>query len=92
MSKWVPSRDGLSLPSRKGSGVPATRVRYSEAFKRQEVSELEGGRQCRAHGIGGTFTVARWVRRYGTEDLLPGNVRVETLKERDELSEARKRI
>lgn len=36
--------------------------------------------------------MARWGRRYGTEGLLPGNVRVEALKERDELREARKRI
>ena len=78
--------------------MPATRVRYSEAFKRGIVSELEKGRHsslnavCRAYGIGGTLTVARWVCRYGAEDLLPKNVRIETLKERDELKEARKRI
>lgn len=36
--------------------------------------------------------MARWVRKYGSEDLLPRNVRVETMKERDELAEARKRI
>jgi len=72
--------------------MPVTRVRDSEAFKRQEVSELEDGRQCRTYGIGGTFTVARWVRRYGTEDFLPGDVRVETLKERDELREAQPRV
>ena len=36
--------------------------------------------------------MARWGRRYGTEDLLPGNVRVETLKERDELREAQPRV
>ena len=75
-----------------------TRVRYSEAFKRQVVLELEQGRHrslhsaCRAYGIGGTMTVSNWVRLYGCEDILPKNVRVETLKERDELKEAKKRI
>jgi len=78
--------------------MTVTRVRYSEAFKRQVVTELEQGARgslnavCRVYGIGGTATVASWVRRYGREDLLPKNVRIETLKERDELKEARKRI
>lgn len=78
--------------------MPVTRVRYSEAFKRQIVQELEQGkhgslnRVANAYGIGGMSTVARWVREYGREDLLPKNVRVETMDERDELKEARKRI
>jgi transposase len=78
--------------------VAATRVRYSEAFKRGVVCELEQGRRgslnavCRAYGIGGTATISRWVRRYGREDLLPKNVRIETVNERDQLAEARKRI
>ena len=75
-----------------------TSVRYSEAFKLQVVDELERGKHGsiegarRAYGIGGNNTVPSWVRRYGREDLLPKNVRIETLKERDELKEARKRI
>ncbi len=75
-----------------------TRVRYSDAFKRQIVEEVESGRHgslnvvVQTYGIGGTSTVARWIRQYGREDLLPKTVRVETLKERDKLKEARKRI
>ncbi len=71
---------------------------YSEAFKRQVVSELEQGKHVslwaarRAYGIGGTTTVTGWVRKYGSKDLLPKRVRIETLKERDKLLEARKRI
>ena len=78
--------------------MAVTRVRYSEAFKRQVVDELGRGkhgslnRVAHAYGIGGMATVARWARKYGREDLLPKNVRVETLDERDELKEARKRI
>ena len=74
------------------------RVRYSEAFKRHLVVEFESGRHvslngaCQVYGIGATATVARWLRQYGREDLLPKTVRVETLKERDKLAEARKRI
>ena len=75
-----------------------TVIRYSEAFKRQVVGELERGkhasfeRASRAYGIKGTMTVSKWVRKYGREDLLPKRVRIETMKERDELKEARKRI
>ncbi len=73
-------------------------IEYSEAFKRQVVGEIEGGkygspgRASRAYGIGGATTVQKWVRKYGREDLLQKRVRVETMKERDELKEARKRI
>ena len=73
-------------------------VRYSEAFKRQVVGDLERGKHSsiegarRAYGIRGSTTVSLWVRKYGREDLLPKKVRIETLKERDELAEARKRI
>lgn len=75
-----------------------TSIRYSEAFKRQVVDELERGKHSsiekarRVYGIRGSMTVWGWVRKYGREDLLPKRVRVETLKERDELKEARKRI
>jgi len=75
-----------------------TATRYSEAFKRQVVEEIERGRHAtigaarRAYGIKGSVTVPGWVRKYGREDLLPKRVRIETLKERDELREARKRI
>lgn len=71
---------------------------YSEAFKRQVVKELEQGKHVslwaarRAYGIGGATTVTGWVRKYGSKELLPKRVRIETLKERDKLREARKRI
>lgn len=75
-----------------------TILRYSDAFKRQVVGELERGKHCSiekarlAYGIGGAMTVYKWVRKYGREDLVPRIVRIQTLKERDELTEARKRI
>ena len=73
-------------------------VRYSEAFKQQVVGELEQGKfisirqASQAYGIGGGNTIGKWLRKYGSQDLLPKHVRIETLKERDELKEARKRI
>lgn len=75
-----------------------TWIRYSEAFKLQVVDELERGKHGsieaarRAYGIGGAATIPKWIRKYGREDLLPKIVRIETLKERDELKDARKRI
>lgn len=75
-----------------------TQIEYSEAFKRQVVGELERGKfgspeaARRAYGIGGATTVTKWIRKYGHEDLLPKRVRIQSLKERDELAEARKRI
>lgn len=75
-----------------------TVTRYSEAFKRQVVGEIERGKHGsigaaqRAYGIRGSETVGGWVRKYGREELFPKRVRIEALKERDELKEARKRI
>jgi len=72
--------------------------RYSEAFKRQVVAELERGTHRsieaarRAYDIKGSDTMRGWVRKYGREDLLPKIVRIETLKERDELKELRRRV
>jgi transposase-like protein len=73
-------------------------LRYSEAFKRQVVSEIEAGKLAtigeanRVYGIRGAKTVSQWIRKYGSEGTLPKKVKIETLKERDELKDARKRI
>lgn len=45
-----------------------------------------------AYGITGGETVTRWIRKYGRNDLLPKSVRIETMEEKDQLKEARKRI
>jgi transposase len=45
-----------------------------------------------AYGIKGSETVAKWVRKYGREDLLPKRIRIETMEETDQLKEARKRV
>jgi transposase-like protein len=72
--------------------------RYSEAFKRQVVEELEQGKfrtafeAQQSYGILGDGTVARWMKKYGRGNLLPKLVRIETMKERDRMKEARKRI
>ena len=72
--------------------------RYSEAFKRQVVEELEQGKFSSAfdaqqsYGILGDRTVFRWMKKYGRDNLFPKLVRIETMKERDKKKEDRKRI
>jgi transposase-like protein len=46
-------------------------IRYSQAFKIQAVREVETGQDCawgvqRKYRIGGTNTVMRWVRQFGS--------------------------
>ena len=57
------------------------RGKFSSAYKAQE-----------AYGIRGRMTVTKWIRKYGSEDLLPKRIRIETMEEADQLKEARKRI
>ena len=72
--------------------------RYSEAFKRQVVEELEQGKFTSAfdaqqsYGILGDRTVSRWMKKYGRDNLFPKLVRIETMKEKDRVKEARMRI
>ena len=78
--------------------MAVTRIRYSESYKRQIVKKIESGKYpslnsvAKAYGIGGTSTIASWIGKYGSEDLLPRNVRIETVKEHNELKMAKKRI
>ena len=75
-----------------------TAIRYSEAFKRQVVDEIDRGKFSSLHkakesyGIRGAGTIERWIRKYGREDLLPKRIRIETMQEVDQLKWARKRI
>ena len=74
-----------------------TILKYSEAFKRKVVSELESGKfssqmqAMRAYDIRGSSTISRWLRKYGKTNLLPKVIRVETRNERDEVAELRKK-
>lgn len=77
---------------------PNTYVRYSEAFKRQVVSELEAGKfngphaAMRAYGIRGMTTVIGWLRRYGRADLIPRQLTIKTMKEKDESKALKQRV
>lgn len=73
-------------------------IRYSEAFKRKVVEDLEKGQlrnQAEArelYGIGGRSTIHRWIRRYGKNHLLAKVVKVESMKERDRVKQLKRRI
>jgi transposase-like protein len=72
--------------------------RYSEAFKRQVVEQLESGvlssitQARRRYGIKGVGTVENWVKRLGKNHLLCKVVRVETPDERHEIERLRKQV
>lgn len=73
-------------------------LRYSEAFKRKVVEDLEKGvvdsisAAQRRYGIGGKTTVKKWLRRFGKNHLLGKVVRVETADERHEIERLRKQV
>ena len=77
---------------------PSVQIRYSLAFRRQVVSELETGRfrsiqEANAHyGIGGAMTVRRWLERFGKNHLIPKVVRVEKPDEADRIRQLKQEI
>ncbi len=75
-----------------------TSIRYSEAFKRQVVDQIENGKfnsvlgASRAYGIKGAATVTNWLRQYGREELLAKEITITTVNERDEKKQLKKRV
>jgi len=76
----------------------SVQIRYSMAFKRQVVAELEAGRfrsieEARRHyDIGGTMTVRRWLEQFGKNHLIPKVVRVEKPNEAERIRQLRQEI
>jgi transposase len=72
--------------------------KYSMAFKRQVVDDLESGRfgsvdEAKEHfGIGGCGTINRWLRKLGRNHLCAKVVRVEKPDEKDEIRNLRRQI
>ena len=72
-------------------------VRYSDAFKRSIVEKMERGMYAsiseaqRKNGIRGKETLVNWIKKYGRENILPKRIKVETMREIDELKELKKR-
>lgn len=74
------------------------RIRYSEAFKRQIVEEVESGKHCsinavnRLYGIRGSLTVQRWLKIYGRGDYVPKQIKIMSPQEIDETKELKQRV
>ena len=73
-------------------------VRYSLAFKKKVLSELESGRfgsisqASEFYGITGKSTVANWMRQLGRTDLSVKIVRVQVNDETPKTKELKKRV
>ena len=72
-------------------------IRYSEAFKRQVVKEVEEGYRPldqvrRAYGIKGSCTIRNWIKRMGKLESLPKIIRVEKPDEKDQIKELQRQI
>ncbi len=72
--------------------------RYSTAFKRQVVDDIESGRfatisMAREHyGIGGEGTIGYWIKRFGRNELLHKVVRVEKPNEKDQIRDLKQQV
>lgn len=72
--------------------------RYSTAFKRQVIEDLETGRfgsmvAAREHyGIRGESTLNYWLRKYGRNHLCPKIVRIEMPDEKDQIRQLKNRV
>jgi len=65
-------------------------IRYSESFKLQIVKEYEKSHLTikelsLKYGIRGGSTVGSWIKKYGSASLQNKMIRVESLKEKDQL-------
>jgi transposase-like protein len=69
--------------------------RYSLAFKKKVVGEIERGERTleevrRIYGIGGLSTIQNWIKRLGKNHLLNKVVRIEMKDEKDRIKELEK--
>lgn len=71
---------------------PRSIIRYSHAFKRKIVEEIESGKYSigdvrRIYDIQGSHTVNGWLKKFGRDHLLNRVVRIEMKDEKDKLRE-----
>jgi transposase-like protein len=70
--------------------------RYSEAFKRQVVSEYEGGARIRdlqkKYVITGGVTIQGWIKKYGKQGFRHKLVKVQTAEEANRVRELERQV
>lgn len=74
-----------------------TVIRYSLSFKQRVVREIEEqgltkAEVSRKYGIKGMRTVHQWIRKFGKNNLLNKNIRIETMEEKDRVKELQEEI
>jgi transposase-like protein len=72
-------------------------IRYSSAFKRKVVNEIEHGKLTvaeakRLYDITGNTTIRRWLKSFGKHDLPTRVVRIEMKDEADKVKAQEKKI
>jgi transposase len=70
--------------------------RYSEAFRRQVVSEYEAGSAIpelqKKYGITGSETIQNWIKKYASEGLRHAVVRIQTAEEANRVKQLESQI
>ena len=71
--------------------------RYSSAFKRKVVEEIEQGKfsirqACQLYDIGGSTTIQKWLRSYGKQHFLHTVVHIQMQDEPQKIQKLQQRI
>jgi|SRR5690349_13554703 transposase-like protein len=72
-------------------------VRYSLSFKQRVIREMEEqgltkAEISRKYGIKGVGTVHKWICKFGKNNLLNKNIRIETMEEKDRLKQLQEEV
>ena len=72
-------------------------IRYSVSFKQRVIREMEDQGLTKAevgrkYGIKGTRTVHKWICKFGKNNLLNKNIRIETMEEKDRIQQLQEEI
>src|SRR3954463_401904 len=72
-------------------------VRYSLSFKHRIIREMEEegltkAEVSRKYGIKGMRTVHEWIRKFGKNNLLNKNIRIETMEEKDRIKQLQEEV
>jgi transposase len=67
-------------------------VRYSLSFKQRVIREMEEqgltkSEVSRRYGIKGMRTIHQWICKFGKNNLLNKNIRIETMEEKDRIKQ-----
>lgn len=72
-------------------------IRYSLSFRQRIIREMEDegltkAEVSRKYGIRGMRTVHGWLRKFGKNNLLNKNIRIETMEEKDRIKQLQEEV